>query len=565
MAVTIYIRERRRRTARGSRTGSTSPIIGAAMIGAGDRLPLVQRLPGRGVHGRHGRDGARRRDRRDGDLPAGRRCCSCSSAAIFVIEALSVMIQVVSFRWWGRRVFLMAPLHHHFEMKAWSETKIMVRFWIVAGILCAAGFALFYKYYPQIRPPMKALVYGLARSGPGGRRRGSTSAGDEVVPVDRSLGNEDDLALLDGVELLVKSPGVPGERPLVEAARARGIPVWSELELGWQPARAGAARASSGSPGRTASRRRASCSARSSAPPAGTSRSPGTSARRSASVAAADWVGLRGLVASSSRTSHAFACEVAVAAQPRAGPPRPARDASRPTAPRSCGSSSGRGSRRRPARARARRDRVRGRRPAARRAADPRRATTARTPPRRPPPRAPPASGTRRSRRRSRTLPRRPPPARAGRRGRQASATSTTRRRRTSRRRCAALAAYADEPVHLILGGSPKGESFAPLAAGDRAERPLDPPRRRGRRRARRAPRRARARRRRDARRGPSRTPPPWRGPATVVLLSPACASYDQYDELRAARRRLPPARRRDSERLGDPGAKGSARARRPS
>ena len=71
---------------------------------------------------------------------------------IFVIEALSVMLQVVSFRWWGRRVFLMAPLHHHFEMKAWSETRIMVRFWIVTGILCAAGFALFYKYYPQIRP-----------------------------------------------------------------------------------------------------------------------------------------------------------------------------------------------------------------------------------------------------------------------------------------------------------------------------------------------------------------------------------------------------------------------------
>jgi phospho-N-acetylmuramoyl-pentapeptide-transferase len=70
---------------------------------------------------------------------------------IFVIEALSVMAQVVSFKYWGRRIFLMAPLHHHFEMKAWSETKIMVRFWIVTGILCAAGFALFYKYYPQLR------------------------------------------------------------------------------------------------------------------------------------------------------------------------------------------------------------------------------------------------------------------------------------------------------------------------------------------------------------------------------------------------------------------------------
>jgi phospho-N-acetylmuramoyl-pentapeptide-transferase len=66
---------------------------------------------------------------------------------VFVIEALSVIIQVASFKYLGRRVFLMAPIHHHFEMKAWSETKIMVRFWIVGGILCAAGFALFYRYY----------------------------------------------------------------------------------------------------------------------------------------------------------------------------------------------------------------------------------------------------------------------------------------------------------------------------------------------------------------------------------------------------------------------------------
>jgi phospho-N-acetylmuramoyl-pentapeptide-transferase len=66
---------------------------------------------------------------------------------IFVIEALSVMVQVFTFKYLGRRVFLMAPIHHHFEMKAWSETKITVRFWIVAGLLCAVGFALFYRYY----------------------------------------------------------------------------------------------------------------------------------------------------------------------------------------------------------------------------------------------------------------------------------------------------------------------------------------------------------------------------------------------------------------------------------
>ncbi len=66
---------------------------------------------------------------------------------IFLIEALSVIIQVISFRYYGRRVFLMTPIHHHFEMKAWSETKIMVRFWILCGILCSAGFALYYRYY----------------------------------------------------------------------------------------------------------------------------------------------------------------------------------------------------------------------------------------------------------------------------------------------------------------------------------------------------------------------------------------------------------------------------------
>jgi phospho-N-acetylmuramoyl-pentapeptide-transferase len=65
---------------------------------------------------------------------------------IFVIEALSVIVQVVCFKWFGRRVLLMAPLHHHFEMKAWSETRITVRFWIITAILCACGFVLYYRY-----------------------------------------------------------------------------------------------------------------------------------------------------------------------------------------------------------------------------------------------------------------------------------------------------------------------------------------------------------------------------------------------------------------------------------
>jgi phospho-N-acetylmuramoyl-pentapeptide-transferase len=68
---------------------------------------------------------------------------------IFVIEALSVIVQVMTFKGLGKRVLLMAPLHHHFEMKAWSETRIMVRFWIMAAILCACAFVLYYRYFSE--------------------------------------------------------------------------------------------------------------------------------------------------------------------------------------------------------------------------------------------------------------------------------------------------------------------------------------------------------------------------------------------------------------------------------
>ncbi len=80
--------------------------------------------------------------------------------------------------------------------------------------------------------PRRALVVGLARSG-----RAAVAAleqrGVEVVAVDRDLGNDGPAAAAD-VDLLVKSPGVPGEAPVVAAARRRGVPVWSEVELGYR-------------------------------------------------------------------------------------------------------------------------------------------------------------------------------------------------------------------------------------------------------------------------------------------------------------------------------------------
>jgi phospho-N-acetylmuramoyl-pentapeptide-transferase len=62
---------------------------------------------------------------------------------IFVLEALSVLIQVVSFQAFRKRVFMMAPVHHHFELKGWSETRIILRFWIITAVGAAIGVAIY--------------------------------------------------------------------------------------------------------------------------------------------------------------------------------------------------------------------------------------------------------------------------------------------------------------------------------------------------------------------------------------------------------------------------------------
>ena len=60
---------------------------------------------------------------------------------LFVIEALSVILQVFSFKMTGRRIFKMSPIHHHFELSGWRETKVVVRFWIVAIIFALLSLA----------------------------------------------------------------------------------------------------------------------------------------------------------------------------------------------------------------------------------------------------------------------------------------------------------------------------------------------------------------------------------------------------------------------------------------
>jgi phospho-N-acetylmuramoyl-pentapeptide-transferase len=60
---------------------------------------------------------------------------------IFVLETASVILQVASFKLTGKRIFRMAPIHHHFELKGWAEPKVIVRFWIISLLLVLAGLA----------------------------------------------------------------------------------------------------------------------------------------------------------------------------------------------------------------------------------------------------------------------------------------------------------------------------------------------------------------------------------------------------------------------------------------
>jgi phospho-N-acetylmuramoyl-pentapeptide-transferase len=63
---------------------------------------------------------------------------------VFVMETLSVIVQYVSFKLKGRRVFKMAPIHHHFELSGWEENKVVVRFWIIQAVFASSGFVLYY-------------------------------------------------------------------------------------------------------------------------------------------------------------------------------------------------------------------------------------------------------------------------------------------------------------------------------------------------------------------------------------------------------------------------------------
>jgi phospho-N-acetylmuramoyl-pentapeptide-transferase len=69
---------------------------------------------------------------------------------LFVAETASVILQVFSYRVFGRRIFRIAPFHHHFEFGGWPETTVLIRFWILAGLLAMLGLGIFYGDFLKI-------------------------------------------------------------------------------------------------------------------------------------------------------------------------------------------------------------------------------------------------------------------------------------------------------------------------------------------------------------------------------------------------------------------------------
>ena len=180
--------------------------------------------------------------------------------ALFVAEVTSVVVQILAFRTTGRRVFRMAPFHHHFELVGWAETTVIIRFWLLTAIACGLGVSLFYGEWLCCHrlPDMQA---GLEQLAPGARVlvTGAGITGRAVVAALASWDVEirvcddnadalaalaadgvatvrpaDAVAAIDDFTLVITSPGFPPTAPVLAAAAAAGVPIWGDVELAWR-------------------------------------------------------------------------------------------------------------------------------------------------------------------------------------------------------------------------------------------------------------------------------------------------------------------------------------------
>ena len=161
---------------------------------------------------------------------------------VFVVETLSVILQVGSFKLRGQRIFRMAPIHHHYELKGWPEPRVIVRFWIISLMLVLIGLATLIMADYQGK---KVVIIGLGMTGLSCvdffMARGVTPrvmdtrvapAGLDKLPeaVERYVGglNEDWLLTAD---LIVASPGIALAHPSLSAAADAGVEIVGDIEL----------------------------------------------------------------------------------------------------------------------------------------------------------------------------------------------------------------------------------------------------------------------------------------------------------------------------------------------
>ena len=169
---------------------------------------------------------------------------------LFVLEAVSVIVQVVSFKLTGKRVFRMAPMHHHFEQKGWTEPQIVIRFWIISVVLALAGLStLKLRMIPRhhLRRTRRSRVFGLGGSGlasasallAGGADVIGWDDSEETVEKATRRRHPDRRSARTStgrrIAALVLAPGVPLTHPAphwtVGLARAAAVEVIGDIEL----------------------------------------------------------------------------------------------------------------------------------------------------------------------------------------------------------------------------------------------------------------------------------------------------------------------------------------------
>ncbi len=236
---------------------------------------------------------------------------------LFVLETVSVMMQVGFFKLTkGKRIFRMAPIHHHFEMLGWEQVTVVIRFWIITGLFVATGLGIFYAEWviatvtrpdPDHPRPQGLVVRGVRAVVAGFGTSGAAAVdnllhlGADVHAVAESVSpkvlervellevlgaridvHEGATAILpDDVDLLVVSPGFRPDAPIIVAAARARRPGLGRGRAGLAAARPGAPRAVAvRSPAPTARPRPSRCSTASCARPGCAASPPATSACR---------------------------------------------------------------------------------------------------------------------------------------------------------------------------------------------------------------------------------------------------------------------------------------------